>query len=97
MIKFIGEWLMLDMGMLILLFKCLEQRGLIYWECVKDDEWEVLVCLLLEGIEFKQKVKDILFKVMCDIVLFLNEVLKLKEVLKVMLVLDMELVIQSGC
>ncbi|WP_198043496.1 MarR family winged helix-turn-helix transcriptional regulator [Ketobacter nezhaii] len=96
-IKFIGERLMLDTGTLTPLLKRLEQRGLIHRERAKDDEREVLVRLSLEGIELKQKAKDIPFKVMCDTALPLDEVLKLKEALKVMLALDTEPAIQSGC
>ena len=88
---------MLDTGTLTPLLKRLEQRGLIHRERAKDDEREVLVRLSLEGIELKQKAKDIPFKVMCDTALPLNEVLKLKEALKVMLALDTEPAIQSGC
>lgn len=77
--KELGERLLLDSGTLTPLIKKLESMNLIIRKRSTLDERLLLITLTDEGIQFKDKVKDIPFKVFSTINSPLDDLIELKS------------------
>lgn len=82
----IGECLVLDLVMLILLFKCMEVQGLVIWECVVSDEWQVVILFIVEGDKLCEQVVELFCEVLWVIELMVVELMVMKEELMVLCV-----------